>query len=139
MSGVAHQMMTAIGLKVDYQTMDNGTLLSRVNSGGQAGSSNWNCYCTNWSGTSVLDPGNHLPLFGPVPDPDPQMKLLRDAWFDAPDLAAQQTIADRMQLRAFQDPPFVPLGVFFVPAAFRADLSGFVRSFASLFWNVRRG
>ena len=90
-------------------------------------------------GTSVLDPGSHFPLFGPAPDPDPQMKSLRDAWFDAPDLAAQQTIADRMQLRAFEDPPFVPLGEYFVPAAFRADLSGFVRSYTSLFWNVRRG
>jgi len=133
LNGVAHQMMTAVGLKVDYQAIDMGTYSGRI------GSNSWNCYCMTLSGASVLDPGTHISLFGPLPDPDPQMKLLRDAWFDAPDLPAQQTIADRMQLRAFEDPPFVPLGEYFTPAAFRSDLSGFVPSYASLFWNVRRG
>jgi peptide/nickel transport system substrate-binding protein len=37
LSDVAHQMMTSVGLKVDYQAMDVGTLTSRANSGGQAG------------------------------------------------------------------------------------------------------
>ena len=109
---VAQAMMTEIGLNVVFQAMDFGTLLSRVNKGGQAGSNSWNCFCAAWPGPAVLDPGSHLPLFGPVPVRDPRMLALRDAWLDTPDLASQKTIADQMQLRAFEDPPFVPLGEF---------------------------
>jgi len=138
LSLVAQQMMVGIGLNVDFQAMDYGTLLSRINKGGQAGSENWHCFCDTWTGTAVLDPGSHFPLFGPVPDPDPQMKTLRDAWFDAPDLAAQKTIPDQMQLRAFEDPPFLPLGEYFNLSAYRTGLSAFVHSDSALFWNVRR-
>jgi peptide/nickel transport system substrate-binding protein len=49
-----------------------------------------------------------------------------------------RVIADQMQLRAFEDPPFVPLGEWFSLSAYRTGLSGFVRSDAALFWNVRR-
>ena len=135
---VAQVMMTEIGLNVVFQAMDFGTLLGRVNKGGQAGSDNWNCFCAAWPGPAVLDPGSHLPLFGLVPDRDPKMLALRDAWLDAADLASQETIADQMQLRAFEDPPFVPLGEYFILSAYRTGLSGFVRSDAALFWNVRR-
>ena len=69
---VAQAMMTEIGLNVVFQAMDFGTLLSRVNKGGQAGSDNWNCFCAAWPGPAVLDPGSHLPLFGLVPDRDPK-------------------------------------------------------------------
>jgi peptide/nickel transport system substrate-binding protein len=135
---VVQAMMTEIGLNIVLEAMDLGTLLSRVNKGGQAGSGNWNCFCTAWSGPFVLDPGSHFPLFGPVPDPDPKMVALRGAWFDASDLAAQKTIAEQMQLRMFEESPFVPLGAYFNLSAHRTGLSGFVRSDAALFWKVRR-
>jgi peptide/nickel transport system substrate-binding protein len=73
-----------------------------------------------------------------VPDRDPKMLALRDAWLDASDLASQKTIAGQMQLRAFEHPPFVSLGEWFSLSAYRTGLSGFVRSDAALFWNVRR-
>jgi peptide/nickel transport system substrate-binding protein len=138
LSLVAQQMMVGIGLHVILQAMDFGTLLSRVNKRAQAESDNWNCFCDIWGATSLLDPGSHFPLFGPVPDPDPKMKALRDAWFDAPDLAAQKVIPDQMQSRAFEDPPFVPLGQYFNLSAYRTGLTGFVHSAYALFWNVRK-
>jgi peptide/nickel transport system substrate-binding protein len=135
---VAQAMMTEIGLNVVFQAMDFGTLVSRVNKAGRAGSDNWNCFCAAWPGPAVLDPGSHLPLFGMVPDRDPKMMELRDAWLGTSDLASQKSIADQMQLQAFEDPPFVPLGEFFSLSAYRKGLSGFVHSDAALFWNVRR-
>ncbi len=48
--------MTEIGLNVVFQAMDFGTLLSRVNKGGQAGSDNWNCFCAAWPGPAVPIP-----------------------------------------------------------------------------------
>jgi peptide/nickel transport system substrate-binding protein len=66
------------------------------------------------------------------------MEKLRDAWFDAPDLAAQKKICDDIQRLAFADVPFIPLGVTFSPTAFRANLSGFARSPYPVFWGVRK-
>ena len=63
---------------------------------------------------------------------------MRDEWFDLTDDAARAEIGRKMQAQAFQDVPYVPLGQFFSPTAYRADLSGVQRGFA-LFWNVRRG
>ncbi len=137
-SQVAQDMMTRIGLNVVYQSVDVGTFMNRLNSGAQGGRGLWNCRCTFWTGIWVLYPGNHSPLFGPAPDPDPQMLELRSAWFDAPDLSAEKTIAEQMQLRMFEDAPFLPLGEIVTPSAYRTGLTGFVRSSYALFWNVRK-
>jgi peptide/nickel transport system substrate-binding protein len=42
-----------------------------------------------------------------------------------------------MQLQAWQDVPFIPLGKLLTPVAYRADLKD-VLSGLPLFWNVRR-
>jgi hypothetical protein len=34
--------------------------------------------------------------------------------------------------------PFVPCGLFYLPTAFRANLSGHPKSFFPAFWGVRR-
>lgn len=62
---------------------------------------------------------------------------MRDAFFDAPDQAAQKAIADRVQQQAFIDVPFMPLGAFFQPTAYRRNLVGVLDGFPT-FWNVRR-
>ena len=41
---------------------------------------------------------------------DPKMEALRDAWFDAPDLRAQQRICRQMQEQFWLNPSYVPLG-----------------------------
>jgi len=43
-----------------------------------------------------------------------------------------------MQRQAFQDVPYVPLGQFYQPTAFRDDLNGMLKGLP-LFWNIRRG
>lgn len=70
--------------------------------------------------------------------PGPRHAALRDAWFTAEDLPAQKTVADSMQRLGFQEPPFIPLGQFFVPYAYRSNLTGFVPAPITAFWNVRR-
>ena len=66
------------------------------------------------------------------------MEALRDAWFDAPDIAGQKRAAEKMQLLALEDPPFIPLGQYFIPYAYRTGLTGFVRAPITALWNVRR-
>jgi len=56
----------------------------------------------------------------------------------APDLAAQKKLAEQMQLQAFTDVPYIPLGQYFIPTAYQGNLSGVLKG-SPVFWNVRRG
>jgi hypothetical protein len=63
---------------------------------------------------------------------------LRDAWLDPGPCIAEDHRRSDAVTRVRGDPPFVPLGEWFSLSAYRSGLSGFVRSDAALFWNVRR-
>jgi peptide/nickel transport system substrate-binding protein len=65
------------------------------------------------------------------------MEALREAWFDAADLAAQQKICREMQQLFWQNPSYVPLGMYDQPAAFRTYLQD-VRDGWPQFYGVRR-
>lgn len=136
MAEVTRAMFQDIGLNVDYQKMDWGTLSTRQRSKDPAVMAGWQCYCVGWAGLWPAIPGSNIPLAGVKPNP--AMEALRDGWFDAPDLPAQQGIAAKMQVTAFEDPPFIPLGQYFIPYAYRTGLSGFVPAPITALWNVRR-
>ena len=69
---------------------------------------------------------------------DARLEELRDQWFDAADLAAQKKICEQMQLRAFETIPFMPVGQWYYPWAFRQNLTDMVQCAAVLFWGVQR-
>jgi peptide/nickel transport system substrate-binding protein len=62
---------------------------------------------------------------------------LREQWFDAPNLGAQETLAAQIEGQAFEDVPYYPLGLYYNPTAYRADLIGVVNG-GPFFWNVQR-
>ena len=67
-----------------------------------------------------------------------QLASLRSAWFDAPDLAAQQRICTEIQDEFLRDPPYIPLGQFFQATAYRNTVSNIPRGAFSLFWGIRK-
>ena len=66
------------------------------------------------------------------------MEDLRTAWFEAPDLAAQQKVAREIQLLVWEEAPYVPLGQTLQPIARKASIQGIVKSPFPLFWNARK-
>jgi peptide/nickel transport system substrate-binding protein len=69
---------------------------------------------------------------------DEELERLRTAWFDAPDLPAQKALAEKVQRRALETLPCIPLGQPFQPTAFRSDITDIVKAAFPLFWGVRR-
>ena len=136
MSPVAAQMMRDIGLNVDYQSMDWGSLLSRALASNAAERGTWHAYTVAWGGMWITNPISHIHLYGT--SPNPKMEALRDAWFAAPDAGEQAAITRQMQALAFQEPPVIPIGQYFVPNAYNTKLTGIVPSPVSLFWNVEK-
>lgn len=137
MAEIVRALFQELGLNVDYQAMDWGTLSARARSTDPAVRAGWSCYCVGWAGLWPANPGSNIPLSGVRPNP--KMDALRGAWFDAPDLPAQKRIAEQMQLLGFEEPPFIPLGQYFIPYAYRTGLTGFVRAPITALWNVRKG
>src|SRR5438270_388657 len=128
-SQVFRELLQQLGIAVEYVSMDWGTLVQRRASR-EPGV--WNSFCTTYEGMSVANPASHLPLRGNGLEgwfgwpTDSEMERLRDAWFEAPDLAAQRAICDKMQLLAFDHVPFLPVGQRFLPTAVRDSLEGIV-------------
>jgi len=140
---VCADMLKQIGMNVDYQAMDWGTVVQRRAMMDPPDKGGWNLFITGWSGLDQSNPVGHVFLRGNGKNamfgwPDaPKIEALRQQWIDAPDLAAQQKLAVELQLQAFIDVPYIPLGQYFQATAYRKDITDRLNGFVK-FWNVRR-
>ena len=141
---VARDLFEQAGLNVEYASMDWATLLRRRASREPADQGGWNAFCTTYEGLALATPASHAPLRGNGLEgwfgwpTSPRIEGLREAWFAAPDLALQRAICAQMQLLAWQEVPYIPLGQWFNPTAFRGDLIDVVKAPFPIFWGVRR-
>ena len=141
---VARDMFLSMGLRVDLQSMDWGSVVTRRALQKPPAEGGWNAFISVGSSLTAANPGSFLPLRGNGRNgwfgwpTDPRLEELREAWFDAPDLAAQRAVTEQVQLRAFETVPFVPLGHMKQPAAFRSDITDILATAFPVFWNVRR-
>jgi len=69
---------------------------------------------------------------------DAKMEELREAWFNAPDLAASKKATEAVQKRAFEFVPLIPTGQFILPTAYRSNISGLIIAPINLLWNVEK-
>ena len=92
----------------------------------------------------MFDPTGHNQIRGNGKDAwfgwpeSPKLEQLRDAWFTAGTLADRQHICQQMQLQAFQDVPYIPLGQFLQATSYNRSLTGILKGGFALFHNVRR-
>jgi peptide/nickel transport system substrate-binding protein len=142
---VAADVMGKMGLNVDFVATDWGSMLQRRNNKGPVEQGGWSCFNTGWEGVDHMDPSNHYAIRGNGGDASAwpgwctsaRLEEQRNAWFAAPDLAAQQAICREMQVQVMQDVPSIPLGLFYQPTGYRTTLTDIKQGFP-VFWNVRR-
>jgi peptide/nickel transport system substrate-binding protein len=142
-SDVIAETMKRIGMNVDYQATDFGTVVQRRVSKKPPAEGGWNALCSFSTSSDFFTPATHYMLrsngehamYG-WPS-SPRLEELRDAWFDAPDLAGQKKLAAEMQAQAFVDVPYIPLGAFYNPSVYRRDVIDILHGF-QIFWNMRR-
>ena len=128
---VAADLLKRLGMNVDYVVTDFGSMLQRRNNTGPVEAGGWSCFVTAWGGMDHVDPAVHQPLRGNGGSPgawagsfaSPRMEELRQAWFEAPDLAAQQAICVDMQKLGLEQVPYFPLGAFTFSTATRRDIA----------------
>jgi peptide/nickel transport system substrate-binding protein len=143
MSEVAADMFRKIGMNLDYQATDWGTVAQRFASREPPDKGGWSMYTNYLYSVSMVDPSanNYLrgsggkAMFG-WPD-SPRLEELRWQWLESSELAERQRICRAMQEQAFHDVPYYPLGIFYPATAYRNNLTDVLNGY-SLFYNMRR-
>jgi peptide/nickel transport system substrate-binding protein len=140
---VALDMFQKLGMDVQYEVMDWGTLVQRRAKKDPPDKGGWNFFITGWNGIDMTTPITNQTLrsngakawFG-WPDL-PDVQGLIDGWVDASDVASQQKIAAALQRKAFEQMPYLPTGQYFQRTACRQNITGIIEG-QFVFWNVRR-
>jgi peptide/nickel transport system substrate-binding protein len=133
------------GLNVELQANDWGTLINRRTSKEPVERNGWSIFHTWTSAPDFFSPavnilvrGNDDKAWFGWPS-DLKIEALIDAWFKAPDLAAQKKLAADIQVEAYtNDVPYVPTGQFVVPTAYRKNLEGIIVAPVVFLWNVEK-
>ncbi len=144
---ISAQLMKEAGFNVDVQTMDWATLVSRrpikeapsVNKGG------WNAFHTWGTGPLMSSPlmnsgaptacdGNTW--FGWACDET--LEKIRLEYLEQDTPAKQLEVINRYQARFYETVPYVPLGQFVGPVAYRKELKGVVQDLMLNYWNISK-
>ncbi|WP_346891233.1 ABC transporter substrate-binding protein [uncultured Roseibium sp.] len=140
---VAADMMRKLGMNVDLQVQDWATMASRMKNTGPVSDGGYSAFGNFSAGAGAMNPASHTYLrsgkdtaFDGWPD-IPEIEVLRAAWFDARTVEEQAEIGRKIQEIALKQVPFVPLGLFYFPTAYKTNLKGILETMP-VFWNVER-
>ncbi|UPY37926.1 ABC transporter substrate-binding protein [Sediminicoccus sp. KRV36] len=140
---VAAQAMRNLGMNLDYVQTDWGTVTQRFGNRNPPGAGGWSVFMAYSGGYDYLDPACHSALRGNGPQAwlgwptMPRMEEMRSAWLAATDPAAQRALTREIQMEAWREAPYMPVGGYFQPSAWRRDIKD-VLTGLPLMWNVRR-
>ena len=140
---VAADYLKRVGMNVDLQTMDWGTVVQRRAVRKPPAEGGWNIFFTFLNGTNNFDPAAQLGIRGNGAKawfgwPSmPKIEALRSAWFAAPDEAAQKRICEDLQRDFWAEAPYIPLGVTYFPTAWSKAYTG-VRMGFPQFYDIRK-
>lgn len=132
------------GFTVDLQAMDWMTLVTRRASMEPPAKGGWNLFSTNWLIIEILDPlrspiaaANGAKAWFGWPDV-PKIEELRLKFARTMKLADQKKLAEEIQKLVLEEGVLVPLGQFYIPTAFRTNLTGILESHVPFFWNIKK-
>jgi peptide/nickel transport system substrate-binding protein len=141
---VAKSLMEKAGFKVDMQSMDWQTLVSRRSKKDAPSAGGWHAFLTSWVSVDITNPiytgfmnsACDKAMFGwPC---DATMEKLRDDFARETDPAKQKAIAEAVQVRDTEVTTHLYLGQWYQPGASRKNVSGYLTAPAPVFWNVEK-
>ena len=141
---VTADLLRRLGIKVDLQEMDWGSVLQRRLSREPVEKGGWSIYHTNWPSVSIANPAMNATIRGQGDTGwtgwygSPEMERLTGEWLDATTPQDSQRLMNQIQELAIKDVPILPLGQYFSRTAFRKSISGVLPGSAAFFWNMRK-
>jgi peptide/nickel transport system substrate-binding protein len=141
---VTADLLKKIGMNVDYQALDWGTVGARRAKKEPPSQGGWHIFhtwhagadCINPAPYTALDCGGDKAWFG-WPKND-KIQALIGEWYDAPDLAAEKKVMDAINREAMDFVIYGPTGFFLQYQAWRKNISGVVKAPFPVFWGVQK-
>jgi peptide/nickel transport system substrate-binding protein len=142
MAPVTKSLLEQGGFKVDMQSMDWQTLVTRRTKKDAPDKGGWNVFHTFSVSVDALNPisNNYFVANGDKswfgwPN-DPEMEKLRDAYAKETDPAKAKALAAAIQGRAIETAQYGWLGQWYGPGAARANVNGWLKAPCAVMWNV---
>ena len=140
---ITTDLLRKLGLNVELQAGDWGTLTTRRTSKEPVDKGGWSIFHSYAAGAQLISPaGGPLRASGENAwfgwPSDRNLEELRDAWFNATNAASAKAAADAVQVQAFKFLPFIPTAQFVIPTAYRSNLSGVIVAPMIFLWNVEK-
>jgi peptide/nickel transport system substrate-binding protein len=141
---VAKSLMERAGLKVDMQSMDWQTLVTRVAKKEPPAQGGWNAFVTAWAAADILNPVVTGFLNASCDKAmrgwpcDAEIERLRDQYARETNPARLKGIAEAVQVRITQYPTHIHLGQWSQPMAVRRNVDGIVAAPVTVLWNIEK-
>jgi peptide/nickel transport system substrate-binding protein len=141
---VTADLLKRLGLNVDLQSMDWGTLGQRRTSRAPVDQGGWNIFHTWTTSVSISNPALNYFLRGQGAAgwfgwyENARIEALTDEWTRATTDAEKSRVFDAIQQEAWATLPFVPLGQYFPTTAHRSNIVDRIAATNCIPWNIRR-
>ena len=143
-SDVTQDLLTRIGLDVDYVSTDWGTVGARRASKERPDKGGWNVFHTWHAGVDCVNPGaqpayftnGDKAWFGWPKSDEVQGRI--DAWFAATDLDGEKQTVRELNKAEMDFATFLPTGFFKGYQAWRKNLQGVARAPFPVLWDVKK-
>jgi len=141
---VTADMLAKIGMNVDYQALDWGTVGARRAKKEPPGQGGWHIFhtwhagsdCVNPAPYTALDAGGPKAWFGWPDSPEIQARI--GDWYAADDLEAEKKAIAAINKASFEFVTYGPTGFFLQYQAWRKNVSGVVKAPFPVFWGVQK-
>ncbi len=141
---VTADLLKKIGMNVDYQALDWGTVGARRAKKDPPDKGGWHIFHTWHAGADCVNPAPYTALaangdkawFGWPTSAGVEAGISK--WYDAPDLAAEKAACADINKAAFEDVLYGPTGFFLMYQAWRKNISGVVKAPFPVFWGVQK-
>jgi peptide/nickel transport system substrate-binding protein len=141
---VAAQQLRQAGFKVDLQSMDWNTLVSRRAKRDAPAQGGWSMFLTAWVSPDIWSPLTNAAINASCDKAwfgwscDEQIERLRDQFAREVDPLKKKHMAEQIQTRAFEIATHAPLGEYINPAAVRKGVKGLVTGPGNFYWNISK-
>jgi peptide/nickel transport system substrate-binding protein len=141
---VTADLLKRIGMNVQYQALDWGTVGQRRASKEPTDKGGWNIFHTWHAGADCVNPAPYTAIdasgdtawYGWPKSDLVQAKIAE--WYEAPDLEAEKKVIAELNKAAMDDVVYIPTGFFQFKQAWRSNLSGIVKAPFPVFWDVTK-
>ena len=141
---VAVDALRKVGMNIDEQMTDWGTVVQRRTSREPLDKGGWSLFPAGAPAPEFTSPllSNPMRSNGPKawfgwPD-DPRIENALAAWIDAGSDAERRKLEADYQLAAFDSVPIIPCGQYMPHAAWRKNVTGLLRGSAPVFWGAQK-